>query len=389
MSTDPSPTDSSYSSTSAPLPSPSTSQPSQNYFPSHYLSQHRRRSSTSIPQTSKQAPTSQPQTQGQQQFAQQQQQQALQRCGQGPLSNGKEKDFCLVAEAAKRAQMAVLMRDMGEVALWFAYISDSEECLLEDVLVAPAHGLAKQVHDHFLPKLLSHDPNEITTEQEITARNRLFNVDGFGVAWYTAVASEFNADGVTVPHPALYKNAQPPLHDLNFRSICANTSSKAVFAHIRAATDTPVAGVNNHPFVFGRHTFMHNGMVSDFVSICRDMVDLMDDDAYANIHGSTDSEHFAALYITYLTGGKGKASWEKQYTVLHMRDAMRKVVGTVVELQRKKLGAKAQPNSLNLAATDGSQLVAFRFRNHATEQPPSLYYSTKAGVTLNRKYPNR
>lgn len=134
---------------------------------------------------------------------------------------------------------------------------------------------------------------------------------------------------------------------------------------------------------------MHNGVVSDFVTISRDMVDLMDDDVYANIAGSTDSEHFAALYMTYLTDGKGKESWEKQYTVHQMRDAMRKTIGTVVRLQRKKLGDKAEPNSLNLATTDGSQLVAFRFRNHAIEQPPSLYWSNTAGVTLNRKYPDQ
>lgn len=242
---------------------------------------------------------------------------------------------------------------------------------------------------HYLPKLLSHDPNEITTEQEITARNRLFNVDGFGIAWYTSARAGFNNDGITAEHPALYKNAQPPLHDTNFRSICANTASKAVFAHIRAATITPVTAVNNHPFVFGRHTFMHNGVISDFIAICRDMVDIMDDDAYANIQGSTDSEHLAALYITILTKGKGKKSWEQQYSVQEMRDAIRDAIGTVVRLQRKKLGDKAEPNSLNLGTTDGSQLVAFRFRNHAVEQPPSLYYSTTAGVTLNRRYPDK
>jgi len=240
-----------------------------------------------------------------------------------------------------------------------------------------------------LPKLLSHDPNEITTEHEITARNRLFNVDGFGVAWYTSTANEFNGNGYTVERPALYKNAQPPLHDPNFRSICANTASKVVFAHIRAASDTPVTAVNNHPFVFGRHTFMHNGVISDFVTISRDMVDLIDDDAYANIRGSTDSEHFAALYMTYLTAGQGKASWEKQYPVHQMRDAMRKAVGSIVKLQREKLGEKAEPNSLNLATTDGNQLVAFRVRNHKVEQPPSLYFSTKAGITLNSKYPDQ
>ena len=32
-------------------------------------------------------------------------------------------------------------------------------------------------------------------------------------------------------------------------------------------------------------------------------------------------------------------------------------------------------------------MVAMRVRNHATEQPPTLYWSTTAGVTLNSKYP--
>ncbi|KAK3111080.1 hypothetical protein LTR53_014009, partial [Teratosphaeriaceae sp. CCFEE 6253] len=54
----------------------------------------------------------------------------------------------------------------------------------------------------------------------------------------------------------------------------------------------------------------------------------------------------------------------------------------------KLLGRKAAPNSLNLCATDGSKLITYRFRNHATQEPPSLYYSTKAGTTLNRKYPD-
>ena len=97
------------SSSSAPLPSPSASQPSQ-YFPSH--SQNRRRTSTSLPQS--QAPTSQSKPQSQQQFQQQPGQ--AQQYGHDP-SQGKSKDFCVVAEAAKRAQVACLMRDMGEVAL--------------------------------------------------------------------------------------------------------------------------------------------------------------------------------------------------------------------------------------------------------------------------------
>ena len=249
-----------------------------------------------------------------------------------------------------------------------------------------AHSLSKQVHEHYLPKLLSHDPKEITTEHEITARNRLFNVDGFGMAWYTSAKSDFGRTQGS--RPALYKTPQPPLHDTNFRSICANTSTRACFAHIRAATATPITPVNNHPFVFGRHSFMHNGVVAGFISISRDMCKLMDDDSYPNICGSTDSEHFAALYMTYLTEGKGKESWEQQYPVSKMKDSLEMTIHSVVKLQREKLGDKVQANSLCVAATDGSQLVAFRFRNHAIEQPPSLYYSTTAGITMNRKYPD-
>ena len=132
---------------------------------------------------------------------------------------------------------------------------------------------------------------------------------------------------------------------------------------------------------------MHNGVVEHFIDICREMCNLMDDDAYANISGSTDSEHFAALYMTYLTGGKGKKAWEVQYPVTEMRDALQKTMKTVVRLQKAKLGDKAHANSLCIATSDGSRFVAIRCLNHATEQPPSLYYSTTAGVTLNRKYP--
>jgi len=53
--------------------------------------------------------------------------------------------------------------------------------------------------------------------------------------------------------PAMYKTVQPPLNDLNFRSICANTETRVCLGHIRAASGTAVTLVNNHPFCFGRH----------------------------------------------------------------------------------------------------------------------------------------
>ncbi|KAK3698651.1 hypothetical protein LTR37_016880 [Vermiconidia calcicola] len=280
---------------------------------------------------------------------------------------------------------------------WFAYISPTEPCLLEDVLVEPKHSLARQVHEHYLPRLLAHD-HTITEEQDMHARNMLYNIDGLGIAWYTSARSDFErgntgegSDGSKREglRPAMYKTVQPPMNDSNFRSICANTETRVLFGHIRAASSTTITAVNNHPFIFGRHSFMHNGVLSDFTPIRRAMTAKMSDAAYANVFGSTDSEHLAALYITYLTDSADGDSFENSYPLEKMVASMHKAVATSISLQRSVIGdKKRKPNSLNLCATDGVKLVAFRCRNHATSQPPSLYYSTKAGTTLNRKHPD-
>ena len=145
--------------------------------------------------------------------------------------------------------------------------------------------------------------------------------------------------------------------------------------------------VNSHPFVFGRHVFMHNGVISNFSAIRRDLTDVLSFDAYCNIFGSTDSEHAAALYVTNLTNYGDKLTWEKPYSLKVMFAAMRKTVLQILQLQHNKLGASNTPNSLNFCTTDGTKLLAIRFRNHATQQPPSLYWSEFAGRTLNTKYP--
>lgn len=133
---------------------------------------------------------------------------------------------------------------------------------------------------------------------------------------------------------------------------------------------------------------MHNGVISNFSSIRRAMTDLMSFDAYCNIMGSTDSEHAAALYMTNLTHHGSKETWEKSYPLSQMFEALRKTVLQILQLQHDKLGADTNtPNSLNFCTSDGSQLLAIRFRNHATQQPPSLYWSEFAGRTLNTKYP--
>lgn len=55
--------------------------------------------------------------------------------------------------------------------------------------------------------------------------------------------------------------------DTTFNFICQNTASKCILAHVRAASGPPIVETNNHPFIFGRHSFMHNGGVTFFPQI--------------------------------------------------------------------------------------------------------------------------
>lgn len=128
----------------------------------------------------------------------------------------------------------------------------------------------------------------------------------------------------------------------------------------------------------------------------------MSQEAYAHIQGGTDTEHFAALLMSILCSesdtqeeaapqeGQGDipTAWESYHTVEQMQTALERTIATINTIQANVLGKEAEPNDLNIAMTDGKSFVACRYRNHPTEQPPSLYYSTTAGVTLNRKFPD-
>ena len=135
---------------------------------------------------------------------------------------------------------------------------------------------------------------------------------------------------------------------------------------------------------------MHNGLLTHFTPLRRALSAHISDAAFANIHGSTDSEHIAALYLSHLTAhSPSPSAFEKEYSLEAMIAALKATIRTILTLQRAVLGQEGmRPNSLNLCTTDGTKLLACRFRNHATSQPPTLYYSTRAGVTLNRKYPD-
>ncbi|BFZ62406.1 hypothetical protein YB2330_003500 [Saitoella coloradoensis] len=290
---------------------------------------------------------------------------------------------------------------------WFAYVGD-ESTLLEDVLINPSHSIVRQIDSHFFPQfhktyaphvqnnsntsdvhVQSGATDQILQASDAPGQANLFtNVDGFGVAYYTSTQSQFNSGGESdSARPCTYKNIRPALNDLNFRSLCAHTETQALFAHIRAAPGlTPVVETNNHPFVFGRYAFMHNGCVASFEGIRVKLLQKLSEKARRNVLGTTDSEHAAALFFTLLGD-----DWECRQPLEKLRDTMRETVKTLLEMIKEvpeETGAMGAHSSLNFAVTDGIQLLALRFSSSPEQEPPSLYYSTKAGITLNRKYPD-
>lgn len=155
------------------------------------------------------------------------------------------------------------------------------------------------------------------------------------------------------------------LNDPSFLSLCANVSSKCIFAHLRGAGGPPTATTNNHPFVFGRHCFMHNGMISDFrvivspISLCtlrvptgskrKEMLSHVTEGFTAMIEGGTDSEHLAAIYMSHLCKPGDFRGADKHYPATSMWKALKSAIQTVEDIQRKR--GKTPDNFLNICAS--------------------------------------
>ncbi|CAF2066155.1 unnamed protein product [Rotaria magnacalcarata] len=219
---------------------------------------------------------------------------------------------------------------------WFANIGE-EPILLEDVLIKPKHSIAKQIDVHFLPNLhVTYDPH---------LHQRTLSSGGY----YTGVATEFNDDKVN--RPCVYKNVRPPLNDFNLISLCAHTSSKCVFAHIRAATSLSSAvETNNHPFVFGRQLFMHNGMIPNFLKIKVTLLQKLSEKVSTNIFGTTDTEHVAALFFTHLGN-----DWDAELPIETLNKTMIKTLQDVLSLIQETTKDNNETllhSSLNFVVTD-------------------------------------
>ncbi len=172
------------------------------------------------------------------------------------------------------------------------------------------------------------------------------NGDGFGIGWY-AEREE----------PGVYREVMPAWSDENLLSLCATLRSHLFFAHVRAATGTPVARQNCHPFRHGRWMFMHNGQIGGYARVRRTLEARLSDAFYAARRGATDSELLFLLALARIEAG----------------ETPDQAVPTVLDdtLALMKRAGVAEPLRFAAALSDGEQVWAFRYSSD--NRPPTLY----------------
>ncbi len=189
-------------------------------------------------------------------------------------------------------------------------------------------------------------------------REEPLNGDGFGIGWYAPEISE---------RPALFRAVSPAWNNQNLRHLARVTRSRAILAHVRAATvGLPVTRLNCHPFSWGPFAFMHNGYLGGFRLIRRRLLRLLSDEAFALIRGSTDSEHLFALFVD-----RYRELDDDSSHVERMARSLAAAIRQVEEL-RREAGAE-QTSQINVALSDGAAAVATRFTSDRPETANSLY----------------
>lgn len=221
---------------------------------------------------------------------------------------------------------------------WLAYYGSPVR--LDDILIK---------HDHSLIDQSLHSQMSETTT----------NGDGFGIGWY--------ANGQP---PFTYRSTEPAWNDRNLRELSRHVISPLVFAHIRASTGGAIQQTNCHPFRHGDWLWMHNGEIREFAKIKRKLAFTVDPSLYHEIEGSTDTEMFFFLALTF--GLKDNPPL-----------AVERAVGFIEQVGHAQ-GIK-YPVQMTVATSDGDKVWAFRYSSEGKSR--SLFYST-AVTTLQKQYPD-
>ncbi len=207
--------------------------------------------------------------------------------------------------------------------------------------------------------LLAPKNSLIAQSQNATMGATVSNGDGFGLGWYGERDT-----------PAVFHSIEPAWSDRNLRELATAVRTRMFFAHIRAATATPIQKTNCHPFRYGRWLWMHNGFIREFARLKREIAFDVAPALYPFIEGSTDSELFFYLALTLglETDPPG---------------AVARAVHRIEEIGRGH--GVENPMRMSVATSDGVRLWAFRYSTEGNS--PSLFFSTDV-PTLRATYPD-
>jgi predicted glutamine amidotransferase len=111
---------------------------------------------------------------------------------------------------------------------------------------------------------------------------------------------------------------------------------------------------------------MHNGDIGSFRQVRRKLLASVGDEAFGNVYGSTDSEHFFALFIDCWL-----ANTEKD-PAMRMARSLALAIDRVLDLVRS--AGDGESSWLNVAIADGDHAVVSRFTDDPGGKPESLYY---------------
>jgi predicted glutamine amidotransferase len=191
------------------------------------------------------------------------------------------------------------------------------------------------------------EPSHSLISQSIAALESTasINGDGFGLGWYG-----------THPEPGLYREIRPAWSDENLRYLCRHLQSHLFFAHVRAATGTPITRPNCHPFACGHWLFMHNGFVGSWNRLRRQVESLIPDKLYPARIGTTDSE---AIFLAIMGAGIDDPVAATERTLARLTELVNQ-------------NEAADRLRFTAALSNGQDLFAFRYA--VNDRANTLYY---------------
>jgi glutamine amidotransferase len=195
-------------------------------------------------------------------------------------------------------------------------------------------------------------PSHSLVTQSIAALESTASVngDGFGLGWYG-----------THPEPGLYREIRPAWSDDNLRYLCRHLQSHLFFAHVRAATGTPITRPNCHPFACAKWLFMHNGFIGNWTRLRRQVEALIPDALYPARVGTTDSE---AIFLAIMGAGIDDPVAATETTLARLVD--------LIGPDRMRFTA---------ALANGKDLYAFRYA--VNDRANTLYYrESEQGIVV-------